>query len=270
MANNEDIKVNIQTVMKKLSDIHPYENNPRNNKVAVDKVIRSIQQFGFKVPIIIDNDGTIVTGHTRYLASKKLGLKEVPCILADDLTPEQIKAYRLVDNKVSEYATWDVQMLQKELKDLEDFDLSEYDFDETLQSVIDTSEEAIQEVQPENPYTFKIQLPEYEVQGWDVNASDLVNTAQRDKLLKEIKGADIPDDVRIFLELASQRHLIFDYTKIAEFYAQADETVQDLMERSGLVIIDYDKAIQYGYMNLVKEIEELRENDTEDDEDNEG
>lgn len=91
----------------KLKDLTPYENNPRNNKDAVDFVANSIQEFGFKVPIVIDKDNVIVCGHTRYLASKQLKLKTVPCIKADDLTDEQIKAFRLADNKVSEKAEWD-------------------------------------------------------------------------------------------------------------------------------------------------------------------
>lgn len=249
----------IKIIDKKLSEIHPYVNNPRNNEVAVDKVAKSIEQFGFKVPIVIDKDGTIVTGHTRYLASQKLGLKTVPCILADDLDEEQVRAFRLVDNKVSEYATWDVQMLQKELKDLEDFDLSEYDFDD-LSAYTDSDDETeIIEGEGNNPYTSKIQLPEYEIQGWDVKPADLVDTTRRDELFKEINTKKMPDDVREFLILSAQRHLIFDYTKIAEYYAQADAEIQDLMERSGLVIIDYEKAIQNGYVNMTKEIEALRE-----------
>ena len=249
----------MKIVDKKITDIHPYENNPRNNEVAVDKVAKSIEQFGFKVPIVIDKNGTIVTGHTRYLASQKLGLKTVPCILADDLDEEQIKAFRLVDNKVSEYATWDVAMLQKELNDLEDFDLSEYDFEDITEYVDSIDTPTPEGEGGENPYTFTIQLPEYEPQGIEVSAKELVDTAHRDELLKEINNTKMPDDVREFLRLSAQRHLVFDYAKIAEFYAQADEKIQDLMERSGLVIIDYEKAIQYGYMNLIQEIEGLRE-----------
>ena len=82
----------------------PYVNNPRNNQDAVDKVASSIKEFGFKVPIVIDKNNVVVTGHTRLLTSKKIGLKEVPCIIADDLTDAQIKAFRIADNKVSEYA----------------------------------------------------------------------------------------------------------------------------------------------------------------------
>ena len=113
--------------MRKTTDIVPYENNPRRNTEAVKYVANSIKEFGFKQPIVIDKDGVIVAGHTRYLASRTLGLKEVPCIIADDLTPEQIKAYRLADNKVGEIATWDWDALVEELA-VVDFDMSDFGF----------------------------------------------------------------------------------------------------------------------------------------------
>ena len=91
----------MQIVEKKIEEIKPYEKNPRKNDGAVDAVANSIEQFGFRVPVVIDKDNVIVCGHTRYKAAKKLGLDTVPCVIADDLTEEQIKAYRLADNKVS-------------------------------------------------------------------------------------------------------------------------------------------------------------------------
>ena len=98
-----------------LTDLVPYEKNPRKNDEAVKYVAESIRQFGFKVPIIIDKDGVIVAGHTRYKAAKNLKMKEVPCIVADDLSDEQIKAFRLADNKVAEKAEWDFNVLEDEL-----------------------------------------------------------------------------------------------------------------------------------------------------------
>lgn len=110
---------------KNIDDIIPYENNPRKNDEAVDYVANSIKEFGFKVPIIIDKDNVVVTGHTRLKASQKLGLKEVPVIYADDLSEEQIKAFRIADNKVSEYSTWDLDKLDLELEDI-NLDMSEF------------------------------------------------------------------------------------------------------------------------------------------------
>lgn len=114
---------------KKLEEIKPYEKNPRNNEDAVQYVANSIREFGFKVPIVIDKDGTIVAGHTRYKAAQELGLETVPCIIADDLTEQQIKAFRIADNKTADKATWDDEMLGDELKDiLADFDMRDFGF----------------------------------------------------------------------------------------------------------------------------------------------
>lgn len=113
---------------KKLEEIRPYEKNPRYNDEAVGPVAKSIQEFGFKVPIVIDKDGVIVAGHTRYKAAKKLKLETVPCIVAEDLTDEQIKAFRLADNKVGEIATWDEGLLTEELESILNIDMKDFGF----------------------------------------------------------------------------------------------------------------------------------------------
>ncbi len=117
-------------ILKKVKDLKPYEKNPRKNEEAVKYVANSIKEFGFKVPIVINKDNIIVAGHTRLLAAKELELTEVPCIVADDLTDEQIKAFRLADNKVSEKSGWDFDLLNDELNDLSDFDMSSFGFED--------------------------------------------------------------------------------------------------------------------------------------------
>ena len=112
----------------KLSNLKPYDKNPRLNDNAVPKVAESIRKFGFKVPIVIDAHNTIVAGHTRYKAALQLGLDSVPCVVADDLTDKQIKAFRLADNKVAEFAEWDFSALNAELEELADFDMQEFGF----------------------------------------------------------------------------------------------------------------------------------------------
>ncbi|MFL8888680.1 ParB N-terminal domain-containing protein [Helcococcus kunzii] len=125
----------IQIVYKNVNELIPYINNPRVNDQAVDKVASSIKNFGFKVPIVLDSKNEIVTGHTRLKAAKKLGLKEVPCIIADDLTQSQIKAFRIADNKVSEFSEWDIDLLNVELDelDLSDISMADFGFDEMNQ-----------------------------------------------------------------------------------------------------------------------------------------
>ena len=119
--------INIKNML--ITDLKPYEKNPRNNSKSVKYVMQSIKQFGFKVPIIIDKDNVIVCGHTRYKASKKLKLDTVPCIIADDLTEEQIKAFRLADNKVSEKSEWDFDLLDEEINDILSIDLMDFGFE---------------------------------------------------------------------------------------------------------------------------------------------
>ena len=109
-------------VEKRLNELKPYENNPRINDGAVKFVKNSIEEFGFKVPIVIDKNGVIVAGHTRYKASQELGLETVPCVVADDLTDEQVKAFRIADNKTAEKASWDLDALKTEMEELEEID----------------------------------------------------------------------------------------------------------------------------------------------------
>lgn len=129
----------MQVIDRPLDGIRPYEDNPRNNDDAVDKVAESIQKFGFKVPIVIDSEGIIVAGHTRYKAAQKLGLEKIPCIVADDLTDAQVRAFRLVDNKVAEFSGWNFEKLGNELESLKelelDFRMENFGFCDATQNV---------------------------------------------------------------------------------------------------------------------------------------
>ena len=119
----------IEIVSKDINELIPYEKNPRKiSDEAVNSVAESIQEFGFKNPILIDKNNVIVAGHTRRLASLKLGLERVPCVVVDDLTPQQIKALRLADNKTNELAGWDFRELDEELGDLLDMDMGRFGF----------------------------------------------------------------------------------------------------------------------------------------------
>lgn len=127
-----------------INEIIPYANNPRNNAAAIDAVAASIREFGFKVPVVIDRNNILITGHTRLEAAKKLGITKIPAIRAADLTDAQVKAFRLADNKVSEIATWDDKALAAELQALDDmdFDMSDFGFaDDELREDIENLED---------------------------------------------------------------------------------------------------------------------------------
>ena len=125
---------------RKLSDIVPYDNNPRDNDKAVDAVAQSIQQFGFRQPIVVDDEGVIIVGHTRYKAAQKLDLEKVPVHVARGLTSEQVRAYRVADNKTNELADWNMELLPRELAALQemDFDLTSIGFtDDEVAELLD-------------------------------------------------------------------------------------------------------------------------------------
>ena len=131
----------MKIVDKPIEWLKPYENNPRNNEQAVEAVANSIKEFGFKVPIVATIDGEIVNGHTRFKAAKFLKLKTVPVLIADDLTEEQIKAFRLADNKTGELADWDVELLYSELDELTGFDMTMFGFEDIDFSLDDFEED---------------------------------------------------------------------------------------------------------------------------------
>lgn len=141
----------MKVIQYKTEDLIPYENNPRKNEKAVDYVAESIKEFGFKSPIIVDENNVIIAGHTRLEAAKKIGLKEVPVIKADDLTPEQAKAFRLADNKTAEFAEWDESKLINELLSISDIDMDEFGFSsDDVEAVLNVDDIAEDEV-PEPP-----------------------------------------------------------------------------------------------------------------------
>lgn len=177
-------------IEKPINEVIPYEKNPRINDNAVPAVMKSIEEFGFKVPIVIDKNGTIVTGHTRLKAAKKLGMKTVPCIVADDLTPEQIKAFRLADNKVAEAAEWDMELLNEELDGIVDIDMSDFNFSDITDS---PSSEDVVEDDDENielPSEPKTRLGDI----WVIGRHKLMcGDATSEDVLKRLMGGDKAD-----------------------------------------------------------------------------
>lgn len=247
-----DLEFYMQIEMQKITSLIPYDNNPRINDGAVDAVANSIQEFGFKNPIIVDKNNVIVAGHTRLKAARKLGLSEVPTIRADDLSPEQVKAFRLVDNKTAELAEWDTDLLNDEIAALEQLgvDLEQFAFD-----IAQYEEEVRASI-----YTSKTDVPQYEITGECPDLSELEEAEKTEELLAEIEIADVTEEEKAFLRDAAQRHRRFNYSKIAEYYAHASKEMQELMENSALVIIDFDNAIRNGYVKLSSRMQEIIEN----------
>lgn len=242
----------MQVEYLKVTDLVPYANNPRKNDGAVKAVAASIREFGFRVPIIVDRDNVIVAGHTRLKAAESLGMESVPVIRADDMTEEQIKAFRLADNKTAEAAEWDFEALSAELDELERLgvDMKQFGFEGEAESGGESGE---------SNYSQKAKIPHYEPTGEDVGLSDLYDNAKAMELLADIEQSGVPDEVKQFLRFAAYRHIEFNFKNIAEFYANADAETQRLMEDSALVIIDLDDALAKGWVRMSKTVEELLE-----------
>lgn len=223
--------------------IKPYANNPRLNDGAVEAVANSIREFGFKVPIVVDAQNVVIAGHTRLKAAKKLKLKEVPVIVADDLSEDKVKAFRLADNKTGGLAEWDLDKLDQELEDIL-MDMEQFGF-EDIKSDLD------------NEYTDRTGVIQYEPTGEAVSLEDLTVEDKTAELREKIETSNVSEADKDFLRKAADRHRAFDYHKIAEYYAQADPEMQRLMEDSALVIIDVDDAIAKGYARFKGEVDNL-------------
>ena len=260
----------LEIVYVAVEKIKPYANNPRINKKAVEKVMKSIQAYGFKVPCVLDKNYLLITGHTRWEAAKRLKMKRIPCIIASDLNKAKADAFRIADNKVAEYSTWDMTKLKEELSkiQLEDIEFDDIGFDNDfsieklgLVDMPEGSDGDEGEIETEK-YSTKTNIPQYEIQGLNIKLSDCIDKQKYVELLKEIENSTVSDAQKKFLKLAATRHIRFIYKNIAEYYASTNSEMQRLMEHSALVIIDIDDAIRNGYARLTKEVMAARKRDS--------
>ena len=260
----------LEIVYVAVEKIKPYANNPRINKKAVEKVMKSIQAYGFKVPCVLDKNYLLITGHTRWEAAKRLKMKRIPCIIASDLNKAKADAFRIADNKVAEYSTWDMTKLKEELSkiQLEDIEFDDMGFDNDfsieklgLVDMPEGSDGDEGEIETEK-YSTKTNIPQYEIQGLNIKLSDCIDKQKYVELLKEIDSSTVSDAQKKFLKLAATRHIRFIYKNIAEYYASTNSEMQRLMEHSALVIIDIDDAIRNGYARLTKEVMAARKRDS--------
>ena len=228
----------------------PWKDNPRENSAAISKIADSIRRFGFGSPIVArSEDRMVIAGHTRLEAAKTLGLEKVPVRFLD-LDPADAKMLALADNKLGEVADWEDAKLRAVLRELaeDDIDLGGlgWELDE-LEGFFDESNSTEPEV-----YTSKVESPIYEPTGDQPSEAELYDEGKSKELRSRVHQADLPDEVRDFLLAAAGRHTVFRYDRIAEYYAHAPADVQRLMEDSVLVIIDFDKAIEDGFVKLHK------------------
>jgi|694.fasta_scaffold49618_5 hypothetical protein len=248
-----------------VTDLIPFARNSRTHPDSqVAQIASSIREFGFTNPILIDEHNGIIAGHGRLLAARKLNLTEVPCIRLIGLTDTQKRAYVIADNKIALNAGWDEKLLSLELKELGEFGVKTDSVGFSDSEIKALSLKDIN-LQREEPYTRKIEAPKYEPTGDKPSLDSLCDREKTNKLIKDIKSSGLSDDEKKFLFFAAERHTVFDFRKVADYYAHASSEMQSLMEDSALVIIDFDKAIENGYILLTKNIMEQYKKDTADD-----
>lgn len=241
----------------KVNDLSPYGNNSRTHSEGqIDQLVASIKEFGFTNPILIDEGAVIIAGHGRLEAAKQLGMSEVPTIMLADLTDEQKQAYVIADNKLALNAGWDESLLRIELEGLKSvgFDVSLVGFSkEELRDLLGVGSGESDELE----YSKKIDTPTYTPKGDKPEFAAMVDTSKYEAMAFKIQQSTLSDKEKEFLLTAARRHIVFDYHQIAEYYCHASIEMQELMEDSALVIIDFEKAIENGYVVMSKQLESI-------------
>jgi hypothetical protein len=235
--------------MKQQVKISKVKGNPSNPRIIKNdkfkKLVKSIKEFPEMLklrPIVVDEDMMVLGGNMRLKASKEAGLSEVWIDIAEGLTEEQKKEFIVKDNVG--FGEWEWDILANEWDSVQ---LAEWGLD-----VWENPDDAI--VEDDERYSRKIVAPTYEPKNEKPVIDDLFSTQKADELIHKIKQADLSEEELMFLSHCALRHTVYDYSKIADFYAHSSKEIQELMEDSALVIIDFDKAIENGYVKLTKDI----------------
>jgi hypothetical protein len=238
----------------------PYARNARTHSdEQVAQIAASIKEWGWTTPVLVDEQGSIIAGHGRTLAAQKLKMPEVPVMVAKGWSDAKKRAYIIADNKLAQNAGWDNVMLSLELEELSnlgfDIDLTGFAPEEITElSFTDADDELIDN----SKYTKKIDAPVYTPTGDCPGVDELYDKVKYEELTAKIyQNPDIKQEIKDFLLASAARHIRFDFEQIAEFYAHADPDLQQLMEESALVIIDFDKAIANGYVKLSQNISDV-------------
>lgn len=242
---------------RSVKELTPYARNSRtHSEEQIEQLVKSIREFGWTIPVLVDEEGTIIAGHARVLAAAKLKIEDVPVMVATGWSEAQRRAYVIADNKLAANAGWDDEALRFEISALQgfEFDLDSVGFDASEIANLFAAHHGAPGGMANAPYSRKIQPPIYEPKGERPAVSELFDASKTRGLIERIEAAKLPDDVREFLIAAAQRHTKFQFARIAEFYAHAPEEVQELMEESALVIIDFEKAIELGFVKLTENV----------------
>ena len=232
----------------KISEVKVNPNNPRLIKDdKFKKLVQSVKDFPEMLnirPIVVNKDMIILGGNMRFKACKEAGLKEVPIIITD-LTEEQQREFLIKDNVSGGEWDWDILA-------------NEWDADNITKWGLDLP---LGYDEQEEIYSTKIESPIYTPKGEKPKETELYSLGKYNELIDKINLSSLSDGKKLFLQLAATRHIEFDYSKIAEFYSHEEKETQDLMEDNALVIIDYDKAIELGFVKLFNDLETLSEID---------
>ena len=246
---------NLEVAYIATADVIPYANNPRTHSdQQVAQVAASIKEFGFNNPILLDEHNGIIAGHGRLAAAQKLGMSLVPTITLEGLTEAQKKAYVIADNKLTENGGWDTDVLALEVERLREleFDIDVLALDDDLLAAIRIDNDVAAD--SGNPYTQKVQIPVYEPTGEKPEVQSLFDDSKAVQLCEQITRSNLSTEEKMFLLAAANRHVVFNFEEIANYYANASVECQELMENSALVIIDFDKAIENGYVALSEKL----------------
>ena len=243
--------------------VHDLSNDPANarkhNDRNIDAIIASLRRFGQQKPIVIDKTNIVRAGNGTLEAARRLGWESIDCVTTS-LEGSDAIAYAIADNRTAELAEWDEDTLAAQLNGLltesEEIALSAGFTPEEIEAMLALAEDD-QGAATDETYTAKIVAPIYEPKGECPKVSELFDHSKTAALIEGIKAAKLPIDTEAFLLLAAERHTSFHFRNIAEFYCHATPEVQDLMERSGLIIIDFDKAIEYGFVHMTERLGQL-------------
>ena len=246
---NAKINPDLEPLARPLADLHCDPKNARKHgKRDLDTIAASLDLHGQQKPIVAMRDGKVIAGNGTLEAARALGWDRIACVTYDDEDAAKAAAFAIVDNRSAELSEWDTDALAAVLAEIPPDLLGAVGF---IPAELDDL------LHPQTPYTRKITPPIYEPRNAKPPVGALMDRSKTADLLRAIDAADLPDDVVAFLRSAAERHTVFDFGRIADFYAHSAPATQRLFEHSALVIIDINQAIECGFVDLSTRLLEI-------------